>query len=93
MLSPLVNPREQVEIPRSVRNDRPCSLPTTQLTSAYCFLPSAGCFLPSAYCLLLTSPKWSLKAAWAAKYPHMPCTPPPGGVEAEQRYWSGAEVR
>lgn len=24
--------------------------------------------------------------AWrAAKYPHIPCTPPPGGVEAEQR--------
>ena len=23
-------------------------------------------------------------AVWAAWYPHMPCTPPPGGVEAEQ---------
>src|SRR6266705_6389415 len=26
------------------------------------------------------------KAALAAKYPHMPCTPPPGGVEDEQIY-------
>src|SRR5215210_1860584 len=25
------------------------------------------------------------RAARAAKYPHMPCTPPPGGVEEEQR--------
>ncbi len=26
------------------------------------------------------------KAVRAAKYPHMPCTPPPGGVEDEQMY-------
>ena len=27
----------------------------------------------------------SASARCAAKYPHMPCTPTPGGVEAEQR--------
>ena len=26
------------------------------------------------------------RAALAAKYPHMPCTPPPGGVDAEHMY-------
>ena len=25
------------------------------------------------------------KASFAALYPHMPCTPPPGGVEDEHR--------
>lgn len=25
------------------------------------------------------------RAARAARWPHMPCTPPPGGVEAEHR--------
>ena len=31
------------------------------------------------------------KAVRAAKYPHIPCTPPPGGVEDEQMYspWTG----
>ena len=27
----------------------------------------------------------SARAAWAAPAPHMPCTPPPGGVDAEHR--------
>jgi len=32
------------------------------------------------------SRKTSLRARFAAKYPQNPCTPPPGGVDAEQRY-------
>jgi hypothetical protein len=31
-------------------------------------------------------------AACAAWYPHIPCTPPPGGVEAEQRKTPGSGV-
>ena len=27
--------------------------------------------------------------SWAALHPHMPCTPPPGGVDEEQRYRPG----
>ena len=37
--------------------------------------------------------KWSASAAWAAFWPHMPCTPPPGGVELEHRYTPGIAVR
>src|SRR5438309_1282615 len=33
-----------------------------------------------------------LRAVWAAKYPHMPCTPPPGGVEEEQKNSLGLGV-
>ncbi|GCE02323.1 hypothetical protein EHYA_10100 [Embleya hyalina] len=33
------------------------------------------------------------RAARAAKYPHMPCTPGPGGVDAEHRYTPGRGVR
>ena len=32
------------------------------------------------------TPKTSLSARFAAKYPHIPWTPTPGGVDAEQRY-------
>jgi hypothetical protein len=32
-------------------------------------------------------------ATLAAWYPPMPCTPPPGGVEAEQIYTPGSGVR
>src|SRR5262249_59453321 len=32
------------------------------------------------------------KAVRAAKYPHRPCTPPPGGVEDEQMYSPGTGV-
>src|ERR1019366_9735071 len=35
----------------------------------------------------------SASTALAAPTPHMPCTPPPGGVEAEQRYSPLAPVR
>jgi len=34
----------------------------------------------------------NLSAAMAAWYPHMPCTPPPGGVAAEQRKRRGFGV-
>lgn len=33
----------------------------------------------------LNQAKTSASAARAAWYPHIPCTPPPGGVEDEQR--------
>ncbi len=35
----------------------------------------------------------SPSAACAAPWPHMPCTPPPGGVEEEHRYTPGIGVR
>src|SRR5438552_14956295 len=38
------------------------------------------------------SPNSRCNADWAALKPHMPCTPPPGGVEAEQRYTPGSAV-
>jgi len=37
------------------------------LPAAYCGLPTAFCLLPSAYCLPADRPKWSFRAAWAAK--------------------------
>ena len=33
------------------------------------------------------------KATAAAATPHIPCTPPPGGVEAEHRYTPSTGVR
>ena len=37
-----------------------------------------------------STPRSAARAAW---YPHIPCTPPPGGVEAEQRKRRGFAVR
>src|SRR5690606_32595775 len=41
---------------------------------------------------LTLSPRHPLKTALAALYPHIPCTPPPGGVEAEQIQRPGTGV-
>jgi hypothetical protein len=35
----------------------------------------------------------SARTVRAAPSPHMPCTPPPGGVDAEHRYTPGSGVR
>ena len=37
-------------------------------------------------------PKTRRSALSAAQYPHIPCTPPPGGVELEQRKKRGLDV-
>jgi len=37
--------------------------------------------------------RMSASAVLAAWYPAMPCTPPPGGVDAEHRYTPGSGVR
>lgn len=39
---------------------------------------ASSSFQPSLFCLI------SCRAVCAAKYPHRPCTPPPGGVDDEQ---------
>ena len=41
------------------------------------------------YRMEIFDPETANRAAW---YPHIPCTPPPGGVDDEQRYMSSADV-
>ena len=74
----------------------------------FCYEPQAFCFqlhrdfyrgggVPKTYAGQeinnLRALSYTLSAACAALCPHMPCTPPPGAVDAEHRYTLGEEVR